>query len=296
MKTWLHCSVVMAVLALTATAQVTPPANMGGPARDTKLVDLGTNAFDRTNLSELGTKTLTAKEFKWRHGQTTHFVLHFENAIFAQKVARMSEFFHDYIAADLGLEKDLDPQRSHIFIFNTKKDWDFFLANYARNGMEWSASFVRGPEMFLQQTGGGADAADTLGHEMTHLVVNRFFEGNPPLSINEGIAEWYGEFAYSAFKGVKKSKKQEFRRLDRAIPLNELLEAKAYPANREAIENFYLTSKYFIGFLMIRQPAKNFGPFFADATRGMDIVAALQKHYGFTDFSALEKDFARFTK
>lgn len=296
MHSILRFCIAALLLAPSAFAQVTVPPNMGGPTRDTKLVDFGTNAFDRANLSELGAATLAAKEFKWRHGQTAHFVLHYENAIFAQKVARMGEFFHDYIAADLTLNKDRDTNRSHIFIFNTKKDWELFLANYARNGMEWSASFVRGPEMYLQQTGGGADAADTLGHEMTHLVVNRFFAGHPPLAVNEGIAEWYGEFAYAAFKGVKKSKKQEFRRLDKPLPLGELLGAQGYPANREAIESFYLTSKYFIGFLMIRQPAKVFGPFFADTTSGLDVMAALQKHYGFADYPSLEKEFAKFTK
>lgn len=272
-----------------------PPAGQG-PNRDAKMADCGTNDFDRTNLMDQGRKALTAKDFKWRHAQTQHFVMHYENAIFAQKVARMAEFFYDYISDDLKVTNDLREGRSHIFIFNTRKDWETFQQKYSENPSKWVASWVRGTEMFLQQTGGGSDAADTLGHEMTHLIINRFFDGNPPLSVNEGLAEWYEEFAYSAFKGVKKSRKQEFKRLDKPMPLPEVLGAQKYPPTDEAVRRFYETSKYFVGFLMIRQPAEKFGPFFADLTREMPVYEALAKHYGLADQADVEKEFTKFIR
>lgn len=286
------------------TLPVLPPASqpavaqpaVAGATKDVKLVDVGTNDFDRVNLSEQGRAALGAGEFKWKHGQTEHFVVHFENSIFAQKVGRMAEFFYDYISADLKVSRDLHPGRSHIFIFNTKKDWETFQHKYSINGSEWVASWVRGPEMFLQQTGGGSDAADTLGHEMTHLIVNRFFDGQPPLAINEGVAEWYGEFAYSAFKGVKKSKKQEFRRLERPMPLGDVLPADKYPPTTEQVRSFYETAKFFVGFLMIRKDAQSFAPFFADCTRGVRINEALAKHYDFKEEAGMEKEFAKFAK
>jgi hypothetical protein len=277
-------------------ARTTPAASAEPIGKDARLVDLGTNDFDRVCLMDQGGRTLGLKEFKWHHAQTTHFVLHYENSIFAQKVARMAEFFYDYISDDMKVTKDLRGGRSHIFIFNSKKDWDLFQSKYSENPSKWVASWVKGTEMFLQQTGGGSDAADTLGHEMTHLIINRFFDGDPPLAINEGLAEWYGEFAYAAFKGVKKSKKQEFKRFDGAIPLPTLLAAQNYPDDEQMVRRFYLTAKYFVGFLMIERPQEKFAPFFADLTAGTPVQAALEKHYGLSSAAALEKEFTKFVK
>ena len=83
---------------------------------------------------------------------------------------------------------------------------------------EWTFSRVEGPVMFLQQAENTSSSGDVLAHEMTHLVMNRFFERRRPLWLNEGLAEYYGEFAYSAFKGVKKSKRAQFGRLANAVP------------------------------------------------------------------------------
>lgn len=309
------CFLLLLSLAVSAHAQTRrtlpalPPASQpqtaGRPApvssaepsgKDTRLVDLGTNDFDRVCLMEQGERTLGLKEFKWRHAQTAHFVLHYENAIFAQKVARMAEFFYDYISDDLKVTKDLRGGRSHIFIFNSKKDWDLFQSKYSENPSKWVVSWVKGTEMFLQQTGGGSDAADTLSHEMTHLIINRFFDGNPPLAINEGLAEWYGEFAYAAFKGVKKSRKQEFKRFDGAIPLAALLAAERYPDDEQLVRRFYQTAKYFVGFLMIERPQEKFSPFFSDLTDGAPVHDTLLKHYGFDGPAAVEKEFSKFVK
>jgi len=291
----LVCSLGCPAAALAAGPSFLPPAGQG-PNRNARMVECPAADFDRTNLLEQGEKALGAKEFKWRHAQTDHFAIHYENAIFAQKVARMAEFFYDYISADLRVTNDLHKGRSHIFIFNSKKDWETFQQKYSENPSKWVASWVRGPEMYLQQTGGGSDAADTLGHEMTHLIINRFFDGDPPLAINEGVAEWYEEFAYSAFKGVKKSKKQEFARLNDALPLGDVLSATKYPDNDAAVHRFYATAKYFIGYLMIRQPPEKFGPFFADLTRQTPLFEALAKHYDLPNQDVVEKEFAKFIK
>lgn len=289
--------VLLAVAAAVYAAGVgaAPPAGQG-PDRDARMVECAADAFDRTNLLQQGEVALAAKEFKWKHAQTEHFTLHYESAIFAQKVGRMAEFFYDYISADLQVTNDLRKGRSHIFIFGSKKDWATFQQKYSENPAAWVASWVRGPEMYLQQTGGGSDAADTLGHEMTHLIINRFFDGQPPLSINEGVAEWYEEFAYSAFKGVKKSRKQEFKRLSGALPLGQVLTATSYPTADEAVRNYYATSKYFVGYLMIRHPVEKFGPFFADLTRQMPLEDALERHYGLAGMAAVEREFQKFIK
>lgn len=298
----LWCAVVSAQAPRCGTQPVPgvrpPPVSSPMPSgKDTRLVDLGTNVFERTCLMEQGERTLGLKEFKWRHAETAHFVLHYENAIFAQKVARMAEFFYDYISADLKVSKDLRRGRSHIFIFDSKKAWETFQTKYSENPQPWVASWVKGTEMFLQQTGGGSDAADTLSHEMTHLIINRFFEGDSPLAVNEGLAEWYGEFAYAAFKGVKKSKKQEFKRFAGALPLGEILSMQEYPkGGPEMIHRFYMTGKYFVGFLMIRKPAENFAPFFADLTGGLDVYKALEKHYAVSSPQDLAKEFDKFVK
>lgn len=235
---------------------------------------------DTRQLAGVARALIDAPEFKWRHAQTEHFVLHFENGIFAAKVARMAEFFHRFIADDLGGLADRVEGRSHIFIFRNAKDWTLFLTQYHRGGLEWSFSMVQGPVMYLQQAADIGSSAEVLGHEMTHLVLNRLVEGEIPLWLNEGLAEWYGAFAYAAFKGTKRSKRAQFAGLRSTYPLPALLVATAYPEDPRQVSIFYQTAKHLVGYLQLEQPPEKFAPFLLALARGEALPSALSSHYG----------------
>lgn len=251
--------------------------------------------MDSTYLSPRGRSLLEDPRFKWDHAQTEHFVIHFERKPFASKVGKLAEFFYDFIASDLKSAQDLAKGRSHLFIFRDEKDWGHFVQNYGVQ-MEWAFSLVEGMTMYLQQADDRGTSADVLGHEMTHMVFNRFYSGRLPLWLNEGTAEWYGEFAYEAFKGVRRNKRQVFRRLTREYPMASLIEASDYPADPEAVRAYYETSKYLVGFLQIRYPEETFEPFLHDIVRGMSTLDALRTHYGINSIEQLSAEFRTFSR
>ena len=224
-KAILAAWVLSAVAGLAQTAQTdTAPSAFPQvpPADNGQWVDVAATNLDLDAITDRGRQILNLPDIDWKHAQTEHFVIHYEQAIFARKVARMAEFFYSYIAQDLQGAKDHVSGRSHIFIFRSEKRWKEF-AKTAGDVPDWTFSRVEGTVMFLQQAENTSSSGDVLAHETTHLVMNRFFEKRCPLWLNEGLAEYYRVFAYSAYKGVKKSKRAQFGRLANPFPLEELL-------------------------------------------------------------------------
>ena len=278
----------LVALGLAGFAMAAPP-----PAAQ----DVPAAAIDRAGLQPADLALLDDPRYRWQHLQTAHFVLHHDQKIFAAKVARLGEQFYEAISADLpNLADRVTPARSHVFIFRDPRDWQRIVAGTP--GMEaWTASFVRGQVMYLQETGTGvADKMETLAHEMTHLVFNRFLPVRLPLWLNEGLAEYYGEFAYRAAKGMGQSKSNAFRPLRAWTPLAELLDATAYPADPTDVARFYATSKYLVGYLLLKQPRERWDAFFARLLAGDPARPALLETYGWADVGAAEKAFAAFAR
>jgi hypothetical protein len=229
--------------------------------------------------------------------QTDHFTLHHDQKMFATRVARMGEQFYAAVSADLpDLRDRVSPRRSHIFIFRDARDWQSVVAG--RPGLEsWAASFVGGNVMYLQEVGRGtSDKMGMLAHEMTHLVFNRFLPVRLPLWLNEGLAEYYGEFAYRAARGMGQGKRNAFPPLRKRTPMADLLNATAYPVQPLEVNQFYATSKYLVGYLLWKLPRDKWNAFFGRVLEGEDPQAALLHTYGWADIDALEKEFGRFTR
>ncbi len=272
-------------------AQTIPPAMTALDVQG--WMEITNDVFDRAALTGHGESVLQFPDISWHHAQTEHFVIHYEQAIFARKVARLAEFFYGYIAGDLKGVEDLREGRSHIFIFRSEKRWKELLAT-RKDVDAWTYSLVEGPVMYLQQADNTASSSDVLAHEMTHLVINRFFTGELPLWLNEGLAEFYEEFGYAEYKGIKKSRRTQFHKLANPYPLPELLAATMYPANVEAVDSFYRTSKYLVAFLLLERPADRFVPFLNAMMNGADIPSAMATQYGFSSLDALEREFKKF--
>ena len=275
-------------LGLAGSALAAPPAPME---------DVADAAVARADLSAADAAWLDHPGQRWQHLQTEHFILHHDQKMFAAKVARMGEQFYAAISADLpNLRDRVAPARSHVFIFRDPRDWKAVVAGTP--GMEsWAASFVGGNVMYLQEVGTAtSDKMDMLAHEMTHLVFNRFLPVRLPLWLNEGLAEYYGEFAYRAAKGMGQSKGNAFRPLRTWTPMADLLDAKAYPAEPAEVSRFYGTAKYLVGYLLLKQPREKWDAFFARLLAGEPARPALFEVYGWADAAALEKAFAAFAR
>jgi len=253
------------------------------------------DAMDTANCLPRDRMLMEESTIKWKHAQTEHFVIHYEMELFALKVAHMAEFFYSYIAQDLQGAEDHVRGRSHLFIFRTEARWKKFLESQP-NHQAWTFSFVQGPSMYLQQAENRTKSADVLAHEMTHLVINRFIRHRLPLGLNEGIAEYYGEFAFAAFRGTTRSPHAVFKALRDPLDLRTFLAADKYPDNEQAVHRFYQTAKYFVGFLMTKKPREKFPAFLAAVSGEAKPEEVLVEHYGFADFKALEKEFGKFCR
>ena len=286
------------LLAAAGAVRAAPPATTNQVARITdasiwKVVKA--EEMDAANLLPGDHKLLADGGIKWKHAQTEHFVIHYEMELFALKVAHMAEFFYGYIAKDLQGAQDRIPGRSHLFIFRTETRWKKFLESVPEHN-DWTYSFVYGPSLYLQQSDNRNRNADVLAHEMTHLVVNRFLPQRLPLWLNEGIAEYYGEFAFAAFRGTTRNPRVVFKLLRDPLSLQALTAITQYPDNTPAVHRFYESAKYFVGFLLTKKPHEKFQTFLAAVCEGKAVETALQEVYGFTDFKAAEKEFARFCR
>jgi hypothetical protein len=277
---------ILAVVSASAPAQPPPPA-------DDDWIDVEAANLDLRALTTRGEQVLALKDIPWKHAQTTHFVIHYEQAIFARKVARMAEFFYAYVAQDLQGVKDRVEGRSHIFVFRSGKRWEDF-CRLAADVPEWTFSQVAGTVMFLQQADNTSSSGNVLAHEMTHLVMNRFYLGRAPIWLDEGLAEYYGEFGYSEFKGTKKSKRAQFSKLADPYPLRDVLYSTVYPAADWQVQSFYDTSKYLVAFLLLDHPPAKLLPFMEDLMGGADAMAAFSTHYGYASFGDLDKAFRKF--
>lgn len=233
---------------------------------------------------------------EWEHVESEYFVIHYQKQTFARRVARMADFQYQYIASDLPGFQDRVKEKSHIVVMRDQEDWQAFLRT-SNSAPEWSAAYVHGKLMYLYDIGNNEANASILAHEMSHLVLNRFFAKQPPLWLNEGLAEWYGNFGYAAFKGSKVNPKQGLGRLRDPMDVAGLTGANGYPTDREEISRFYKTSQQLVGMLMLRKEPPDFVQFLQAITvDGKPFTIPLANVYGLEDLNEMQNAFSKFLR
>ncbi|MCC5847528.1 MAG: hypothetical protein JJU29_05480 [Verrucomicrobia bacterium] len=232
----------------------------------------------------------------WSHAESEYFILHYQQMGYARTVARQADFFYQYIAADLPGFQDRADVKSSIVVLRDAREWARFI-EASGVAPEWSAAYVHGHVMYLQDTGRSRENAHVLAHEMSHLVLNRFFARPPPLWLNEGLAEWYGKTGWKAFNGQRVNPANELGGLRNPMPLAQVFSLRGYPSNPADIPRFYATSHHLVGFLMLEKDNREFVRFLQMITvRGQDPMLALREVYGFESIQALETAFHRFLR
>jgi len=253
--------------------------------------EISFSSLSDRNISALGTKALALRPTEWKHAETPHFVYHYFQSFVAAPVSVEAEFFYTVVAKELGRDTAQWERKCHVFIFERSADWQQFQTSGKLD--PWTGGLCAGGELFLLREAEKKWKGDTLGHEVTHLVVYRFLGTGVPLWLNEGFAEYAASRGYSSFwraRGYKANPRVQAVNPEQWIPVVQLVAMLEYPADAAQVPTYYHESERLVRFLS-GTDRRGFLSFFQSMGQGNRFDTALNKGFPgkFTTIDTLEK-------
>ena len=264
-------------------------------AEDPAIVEKPPGQLVTADISPVGQIALAIRPAAWLNAETPHFILHYRRITEARRVAIEIEFHLAYVARVLGAGPERYARKSHVFIFEDEKDWQGFLP--AANAPEWSSSFARGDELFLnvRDSRTGLFDSQTLAHETTHAIVARLYPGKRwPKWLSEGFAEHMSGQSTGARMGQYNQRLlQRFQMA--TLPLDKLVATESYPDDPRDVAQFYQSSEKLVRFLMTKNPPERFPNFVGLILDNTPFPDAITKIYGdkYKDHDTFTKEYAR---
>lgn len=283
--------VAVAALGLSASAQQgADPRGLDG------LAELPLSQLSDSRVSALGQKALAIHPADWKHAETANFILHFSHGFIATPVSVEAEFYYRVIAKELERDTSQWERKCHIFIFEKPEDWRAFQSSAQLE--PWTGGIHSGGDLFIQRDPEFKFKGRTLGHEITHLVVHRFFGSGVPIWLDEGYAEYASIRGYASFLRARNySAKPASDAVAPAdfIPLKTLTEFLTYPSDVRQVAAFYGESQKLTRFLAAADK-QQFLAFFEAMSKGNRFESALWKTFGsrFPTLDALEHEFKEY--
>ena len=230
----------------STAANPTPAAGVEGLLREVPF-----SALSSPYVTPLGTAALSIRPTEWKHAETDNFIYHFFQGFVVAPVSVEAEFYYRIIAHDLSKDTSRWERKAHIFVFERPEDWKQF---QTRGHLEpWTGGIHHKNELFILRDSAYRFKDWSLGHEIAHLVVNRFFGSeNVPLWLNEGYAEYISRVAFGSFHRARGA---DLRPLGRSLPpggflpVAELANIVAYPTDVVKVSAFYTESEKLVRFL-----------------------------------------------
>ena len=244
-------------------------------------------------LTALGKKALQIRPGDWKHGETEHFVYHFFDRPMASVVSVEAEFYYRVIAAELGRDTTAWERKCHLFLFDDADDWKAF---QQFGGLDpWTGGIHGEGALFVRRNPGPKADNATLPHEITHLVLFRFFGPGIPLWLNEGFAEYAAARCRAAFyraRGYSARPRAISVKAGLYIPVADLITAGGYPTEEEKVVAFYEESQKLVRFLSAAD-RKGFVAFLDAMGKGALFETAARNHFGnrFLNLDAVEREF-----
>jgi hypothetical protein len=244
-------------------------------------------------ISPLGQAALGINPAQWKHAETANFVYHFADNFIATPVSVEAEFYYSAIAKELERDTSRWERKCHIYIFEKPEDWKAFQKNAHLE--PWTGGIQSGGDLFIVRNPQFRFKGRSLGHEVAHLVLFRFFGNGIPLWLNEGYAEDASSRFYASFMRARNYDSKPVSPSvapDDYIPLAGLTGAPTYPAGENQVITFYAESQRLVRFL-IGVNAHQFQAFLDDLSKGARFETALQREFGgrFMSLDALEREF-----
>lgn len=244
-------------------------------------------------VSSLGTTALSIRPAEWKHAETPNFVVHYHDSAAGQAVASECEFYYRVIAKELERDTTKWERKGHVFIFENDEDWRGF---QGVGGLEpWTGGIHLQGEIFLPRDPKKKFKGNALAHELTHLIVFRFFGAGVPRWLNEGLAEYTATRWYASYwraRGYRAHPVSLATAPADYIPIGTLSSLLRYPSELREVTAFYSEAERLVRFLSAIDKHR-FSEFLQAMAQGARFESALDKTFGtrFFNVEALEKEF-----
>jgi hypothetical protein len=178
----MHRAGLIFALLLTSSAAVLlaqdAPSEPDDPRVVSGLQEVELSKLTDSNISVLGHEALSIEPDLWKHAETKNFVYHFFHGSTAGPVSSEAEFYYGVISKELGKDTAQWEKKSHIYIFENPDDWAAFQKKASLD--PWTGGIHSGGDLFFMRDPSFKFKGRTLGHEITHLVIYRFFGRSRP--------------------------------------------------------------------------------------------------------------------
>ena len=243
---------IASVLLAISTAQ---PVRGQSPALNT-LPEVEFSRLSQRDPNPLGEKALTLHPEQWKHGETEHFIYHFVSGYVVTPISMEAEFYYRVVAMELQREQvaAATDTKSHIYVFERPSDWQQFQTLGQLE--KWSGGIHSKGSLFLLRDSQYRFSGNTLGHEIAHLVLYRFYGDGIPCWLNEGFAQYVSKSARASYlrtRGYDAKPRSRAISPHDFIPLAALVAMTHPPADR--VEVFYDESERLVRFLASDPPS-----------------------------------------
>jgi hypothetical protein len=277
------------LIAVTASA----PAQSPTPGLNA-LPEVEFARLSQRDPNPLGQKALAIHADQWKHGETEHFIYHFADTTMAAPISVEAEFHYRVVAKELERERPAGDTKCHIYIFQTKEDWQQFQG--AAQLEPWTGGIHSQGSLFIQRNPGFKDGGNLLGHEIAHLILHRYYPDGIPCWLNEGFAQFVSKGARASYLRARHYNARPHSRAiaeEKMIPLAELM-ALTYPPS-DRVATFYDESERLVRFLAVTDK-RSFLNFLDALGRHRPFETALFENYAtkFLTPAALEEKFREY--
>jgi hypothetical protein len=242
----------------------------------------------------LGEKALAINPDLWKHGESDHFIYHFEHSYVATPVSVEAEFYYRVIAKELERDQPAGDIKSHIYIFERPEDWSHFQSSGALE--PWTGGIHSEGSLFIIRNPAHRFSDNTLGHEISHLVLHRFYTAGIPCWLDEGFAQYVSKGAHASYqraRGYIAKPQSRAIALEELMPLNKIMTMTRPP--NESVALFYNESERLVRFLAATNKSA-FLTLLDSLARHQPFEAAFPRSYAgdFASMAVLEEKFREY--
>lgn len=255
------------------------------------LAEVEFSQLSQRDPNPLGEKALAIHPEQWKHAESEHFIYHFVHSYVATPVSVEAEFHYRVVAKELERDAPATDIKSHIYIFEAPEDWQQF-QNFGQLE-KWTGGIHSMGSLFVKRDPRYKFQGNTLGHEIVHLIVHRFYSDGVPCWLNEGLAQYISKSAHAGYqraRGYIAKPHSEAIALEDLIPLPQLVVMTSPPNDK--VNTFYDESERLVRFLATTDKS-SFLALLDSLCRHQPLETALARNYAgkFPTLALLERQF-----